>query len=156
ELRVHHAPGRLPDVVVGEPLEQRLRPGSPDVDLPERRHVEDPRSLPNRAVLLAHTVEEGRAPPAPRPLVRPCPPTRPARLEVVHALPAVLLAEHATGLETATVERRQTSLPHRLVLVVGIPEHVVVAVGLPRPLRREGAVLVHGPETTDVHLADVV
>ena len=95
ELRVDDAAGRLPDVVVREALEERQRARPPDVELPERGHVEEAGALAHGAVLLAHPVEEGGAPPSPRALVRPGAPPGPARLEVDDALPAVLLAEHA-------------------------------------------------------------
>src|SRR5216683_4459670 len=79
-----------------------------------------------------------------------------AGLEVVDALPAVLLAEYRARLREPPVERAEPPAPRPLVLVVGIAQRVVVLVRLPCPLRRVRAVLVHGPETPRGELRHVV
>src|SRR6516164_8721714 len=87
KLRVDDRADRTVDVVVGEPLEQRQRARSLDVELAERGEVEEADALANRAVLDPDTVEEIGARLTPAPLIRTGPAAGRAGHEVVGALP---------------------------------------------------------------------
>src|SRR5581483_12394043 len=115
-----------------------------------------PGALAHGAVLLTDQLEEGRAPPPPGTLVGAGPPPGSPGIEVVHALPAVLLAEDAALGQAAAVERRQAAAARPLALVVRVTEEVVVPVRLAGALGRVRPVLVHRAEPPDVELGDVV
>src|SRR6185436_13536859 len=93
QLCVDDAPHRSVDEVAGGALQQRQRARAADLDLPEGAHVDHPRPLPERGVLLGDAVEPRWARVAEPALVRAGAAPRAAGLEVLHALPAVFGAE---------------------------------------------------------------
>src|SRR5262245_54341040 len=101
-------------------------------------------------MLDADALEERRSRPAPAPLVGAGAASGRSGREVVRALPAVLFAEHRARRGEPPVERAQTALARPLVLIVGIAEHVVVAVRLARTVGGIRAVRVHGAEAAHV------
>src|SRR5262249_56342983 len=128
------------------------RAGPADGELPERGEAEEAAPRADGAVLDADALEERGPRPAPAALVGASTAAGVARHEVVRALPAILLAEHRARLGEPAVERAQAARAGPLVLVVGIAEHVVIAVRLSRALRRVRPVLVHRPEAPHVQL----
>ena len=108
-----------------------------DGGLAERRHVDDAGPLAERRVLRPEAVEVRRRRPAERALVGAGPAPRPAGLEVVGPLPAVLRSEHRALLLQPPVQRRRALRAPPLVGVERVAEAVVVAVGLARRRGRE-------------------
>src|SRR5262249_2313844 len=127
-LRVRDRADVARDAVVAEPLEERGCALAADLDLRERRLVEQRRRLAARTVLGA----DGRRPEPAGPAARPqrLVAVHRVRLEPVRALPARLLAEGRAELLQARVRRREAQRPTGLALVPRILDVVVSRVDL--------------------------
>src|SRR5439155_7905125 len=130
ELRVDHAPHLPINIVGGETLEQPERSRPTHVDLAERGEVEQGNPLPHGLMLGPDQLEESGSAPTPSALIGPRAPAGPSGLEVVDALPAVLLTEDRAQREETGVERAQPPQPCPFVLVVRVAQRVVVLVRL--------------------------
>ena len=122
------------DPVCAQPLEERSSALAGDLDLRERRLVEERRRLAAGDVLGA---DRGRPEPA-RPAARPqrLVSAGGVRLEPVRALPARLLAEGRTQPGEAAVRRRDAQRPAGRPLVAGVLHVVVGLVDLDRARQR--------------------
>ena len=117
-----------------------------DLELAERRHVDDPDALAHRRVLDRDPVVVRRPRPAEGALVLARAPPRLAGPEVVGALPAVLRPEHGAELLQPPVQRAQPLGPPRLRRVVRIALPVVVLVDLARARGGEVGIAVRAAE----------
>src|ERR1700704_4744710 len=90
ELGVNHAAHRPVDEVARDPLQQRQRSGTVQLDLAEGGHIDDAHSFAEGAVLLGLQVEPWWSNPAEAALVRARPAPGAARLKVLGPLPAML------------------------------------------------------------------
>src|SRR5206468_5264269 len=98
--------------------------------------VEDAHALADRAVLAPDLGEV--LGPVPRAVLGTLAPARPARREIVDALPAVPLAEHRPQVGQPVVERAHAERPPPLALVVWEAQAVEIPVDLARLLRDVG------------------
>ena len=115
------------------------------LDLPERRHVDDPDPLAERLVLDPEPLEPGRLREPEHPLIGTGPPARLSRLEEVCALPPVLRPEDRAEVLKPSVQGREPLRPAPLVDVERIAE-AVVAVDLTGRLLREARIAVRSAE----------
>jgi hypothetical protein len=136
ELGIDNPARRNVEVVVAHALQQRERPRPFDFDLAERREIKQAGAFPHGGVLLPQALEEGRRSPLPvgLSLVGAGPSPRATGLDVVHALPAVLLAEDSATLLQTSVDRADPARPGPFVLVVREAEVVVVLDAFAGPL----------------------
>ena len=141
------------DAVVAEMLEQVGGTLAGDLDLGERRLVEQSRGLATGDVLRADRRRPELAGPAARPerLVA----ARGVRLEPVRPLPARLLAERGPEHAEALVRRRDAQRTPGLPLVAGVLDVVVGRVDLDGARERVLAAAVGGAEPARVHVPDV-
>src|SRR2546427_512713 len=145
--RLHERESELRDVIACHALQEWQRTRTGDVDLSERRHVDDAGALSERGVFLRQLVEIRWPRPAKGALVCAGAPPASTGLVVVDPLPAVLGSKHGTEVLHARVQRTGAARPAPLVRVVRIPQEVVVAVGLARELRGIAMVAMYGTET---------
>ena len=128
--RVDDDARRLVDVVGRQALQEGQRPGSLDLDLGERREVEDARPLAAGAVLGLHD----RRPEARRPLVVGQDLVAGQQLAVglvpLRALPAGALEELRAEALLALVERRRAQPAGLLVLLARVQDVVDLAIAL--------------------------
>ena len=144
-------PSRHP--VVGEAFEKLGRACAADLDLRERREIEDRGSFATGRVLDA----DGRRPqPAGPPVgAQRLVAMSAVRLEPVHALPARLLAKRRAHISQARIDRRDAKRPAGASFMARIFDVVVRRVHLVRASKRVVAAQVGPAETTRVHLPRV-
>ena len=152
-LRVGDLPHVARDTVVAEPLHERGGSRTRDLQLRERRLVEDRGRFTGRAVFGA---DRGR-PVHPRPTAWPqrLVARRGVRLVPVHALPAGLLAERGVVVAMPGVGGRDAQRAAGLTLVVRVADVVVGLVRLADPRVRVGGGAVLRPEPAHVHVPEV-
>ena len=153
ELGVDDPPDRHVDVVRAHRLEERDRARPDDLDLGERRLVEQAGRPPRRQRLGADRGRPVLARPAARSerLVA----GGGVRLEPVRALPAGLLAERRAEALEDRVGRRHPQRPAGLALLVRVVDVVVGRVVLDRARQRVALASIGRPEPPDVHLPEV-
>ena len=160
QLGVDDRSDRPVDVVAADPLEERQGTRARDLELRERRLVEQPRGRARRERLRRDRGRPVPAGPAARTqrLERRTaaePRVVRVRLEPVRPLPARLLAEHGPERRERLVRRRRAQRPSGLALLVRVVDVVVGRVHLGRPRERVALRPVRGPEPADVHPPDV-
>src|SRR2546428_4434184 len=147
QLGVDHAANRPADAIPGDTLEQGQRSLTIQLDLPERRHVDDPDAFAEGAVLLRLQPEPGRPAPAEAALVCARSPPGLVRLEVLGPFPTMLCSEDPAEVLDPVVEGTRPAWPAPLVGVVWIAKEVVITVGLFRQLSDIAMIAVDRPET---------
>ena len=153
QLRVDDRADRSIDGIRAHPVEERDGTRAGDLELRERRLVEQTGGRSRGERLGA---DRGR-PVVARPAARAerLVPGRGVRLEPVRPLPAGLLAERRTERLEGLVRRRGAERPPGLALLVGVVDVVVGRVVLDRARERVALRPIRGPEPPDVHLPEV-
>src|SRR5437773_2262928 len=147
QLRIGDGADRLIDLIPGDALEQRERTWTVELDLPERRHVDDPDAFAKGAMLLGLQREPWWPVPAETALLRTRTPPGPTRLEVLGPFPTVFGSEDPAEVLDPVMEGARAAWPAPLVGVVGIAKKVVIPVRLLRQLSDVAMVAVDRPET---------
>src|SRR6185503_16431065 len=142
ELRVDRRSDGSIDVVRGGSLEQLEGTRTRDLDLAERREVDEPDTPTNGAVLLPYPIEPFRPGPAALPRQTAGTRPRPPGPMQVGTLPARLRPEQGARVLQPPVERGQAARATGDVGVVREAQPVVVAVGLAGETRREHRVAI--------------
>src|SRR3984893_8083980 len=120
ELGADDTADRPVDQVARHAFEQRERSRTVQLDLPERRHVDDPDAFAEGAMLLGLQLEPWRPGPAEAALVGTRSPPGPSRLEVLGSLPAVFCSEDRAEVLHPMVQGARPARPAPLVGVVRI------------------------------------